>query len=133
MKLKTTVHPFLMFEGKAEEAMTFYVGLFPDSTIAEVVRYGPGQAGPEGSVMKAAFSIAGQVLLCSDSFVKHGFTFTPSISFFVTCTSEEEVRRLAAALAEGGAELMPLGNYGFSSLFAWVKDRYGVTWQLNLD
>jgi predicted 3-demethylubiquinone-9 3-methyltransferase (glyoxalase superfamily) len=83
--------------------------------------------------MKAAFSIAGQNVFCTDSFVKHNFTFTPAISFFVNCESEDDVRRLSSALAEGGTELMPIGNYGFSRLFAWVNDRYGVSWQLNFD
>jgi len=128
----TTVRPFLMFEGKAEEAMNFYVSLIPGSEITSIARYGPGQPGPEGSVMVATFTVAGQAVMCSDSYVKHGFTFTPSVSLFVDCESEEEIRRLATNLAEGGAELMPLGNYGFSRQFAWVNDRFGVSWQLNL-
>lgn len=130
--MATTVRPFLMFEGKAEEAMNFYVSLIPGSEITSIARYGPGQPGPEGSVMVATFTVAGQAVMCSDSYVKHGFTFTPSVSLFVDCESEEEIRRLATNLAEGGAELMPLGNYGFSRQFAWVNDRFGVSWQLNL-
>jgi predicted 3-demethylubiquinone-9 3-methyltransferase (glyoxalase superfamily) len=125
------VRPFLMFEGKAEEAMNFYVSLLPHGEIIDVVRYGPGQAGVEGSIMKATFSIAGQSVMCIDSPVKHGFTFTPAFSLFVDCDSGDEVRRLAAALSDGGGVLMPVGNYGFSRLFAWVSDRYGVSWQLN--
>jgi predicted 3-demethylubiquinone-9 3-methyltransferase (glyoxalase superfamily) len=121
-----------MFEGKAEEAMNFYVSLFRDGKIINIVRYGPGQPGAEGSVMKANFSIGGQTVMCIDSPVKHNFTFTPAFSLFVDCESEEEIRRLCPALAEGGATLMPLGAYGFSRQFAWVADRYGVSWQLNL-
>ena len=127
------VHPFLMFEGRAEEAMRFYISLIPGSEILEMVRYGPGQPGPEGSVMKATVSLAGQTVICTDSFVKHNFTFTPSVSLFVQCDSEEQVSRISSALAEGGGVLMPLGNYGFSRLFAWVNDRFGVSWQLNVE
>ncbi len=133
MTIQPKVRPFLMFEGKAEEAMNFYVSLFPASEIVEVVRYGPSQAGVEGSVMKAVFSVAGQRIMCTDSVVKHGFTFTPAMSLFVTCESEEEIGRLTSALSDGGAALMPLGEYGFSRKFAWVNDRFGVSWQLNLD
>jgi len=68
--------------------------------------------------MKATFTVAGQSVMCTDSFVKHAFTFTPSFSFFVTCESEDEIRRLASALSEDGSELMPLGDYGFSRQFA---------------
>jgi predicted 3-demethylubiquinone-9 3-methyltransferase (glyoxalase superfamily) len=126
------VRPFLMFEGRAEEAMNFYVSLLPGGEIIDLVRYGPGQAGVEGSVMKATFSIGGQTVMCIDSPVKHGFTFTPAFSLFVDCDSEDEVRRLATTLSDGGGVLMPVGNYGFSRLFTWVSDRYGVSWQLNL-
>ncbi|HSU15813.1 VOC family protein [Longimicrobium sp.] len=130
--MANSVRPFLMFEGKAEEAMNFYVSLIPGSEITRISRYGPGQPGAEGSVMMAEVSIAGQTVMCTDSVIEHGFTFTPASSFFVECESDEEIRRLAAALAEGGAELMPLGDYGFSRQFAWVNDRFGVSWQLNL-
>lgn len=130
--MSTKVRPFLMFEGKAEEAMKFYVSLIPKSELVDIVRYGPGGPGPEGSVMKATFSVGGQAVMCIDSFVKHNFTFTPAFSFFVDCESEAELERLFAALSQGGATLMPVGNYGFSRKFAWVNDRYGVSWQLNL-
>lgn len=132
MQMPTTIRPFLMFTGQAEEAMSFYLSLFPGSEIVDLRRYGAGEAGPEGSVMQATISLAGQTLMCIDSPVKHDFSFTPAFSLFVDCGSEEEVRRLAAALAEGGEVLMPLDAYGFSRLFAWVNDRYGVSWQLNL-
>lgn len=122
-----------MFEGKAEEAMNFYVSLFPSSSVSNVVRYGSGEPGPEGSIKKATFTVAGQTVRCTDSFVKHAFTFTPAFSFFVSCRSEEELTRLTGALSENGTTHMPLANYGFSRMFAWVNDRYGVSWQLNLD
>jgi predicted 3-demethylubiquinone-9 3-methyltransferase (glyoxalase superfamily) len=67
-----------------------------------------------------------------DSPVKHAFTFTPSMSLFVACNSESELRRLADALLEDGEVLMPLDNYGISKLFVWLNDRFGVSWQLNL-
>jgi predicted 3-demethylubiquinone-9 3-methyltransferase (glyoxalase superfamily) len=132
MTQETKIHPFLMFEGKAEEAMNFYVSLFPDGRVNEVVRYGPNQAGPEGSIVKASFTVGGQTVLCCDSSVKHEFTFTPAISLFVLCESEDEIRRLSASLSENGKTFVPLANYGFSRQFAWVSDRFGVAWQLNL-
>lgn len=126
------VDPFLMFEGRAEEAMKFYTSTIPNSMIIDVVRYGASGPGPEGSVMTARMSIAGQTVRCTDSFVHHAFTFTPSFSFWIECDSDDEIARLSAALAAEGSELMPLDNYGFSRRFAWVSDRFGVSWQLNL-
>jgi predicted 3-demethylubiquinone-9 3-methyltransferase (glyoxalase superfamily) len=126
------VTPLLMFEGPAEEAMTFYTSLFSDAEVLAVERYGAGEPGAEGSVKHATFTLAGQQLMCMDSSQPHEFTFTPSISFFVRCETAEEIDRLYAALAEKGAELMPLGNYGFSAKFGWVNDRFGVSWQLDL-
>lgn len=126
------VRPFLMFEGKAEEAMTFYTSLFPDSKILDIRRYGPGEAGAEGSIYQASFQIGEQTIACIDSPVKHGFSFTPSFSLFVDCDSEEDLRRYVTALVDGGSTLMPLANYGFSRQFAWITDRFGVSWQFNL-
>ncbi|OFW09342.1 MAG: hypothetical protein A3H96_07975 [Acidobacteria bacterium RIFCSPLOWO2_02_FULL_67_36] len=123
---------FLMFEGVAEEAMTWYVSLIEGSAIARIDRYEAGEAGAAGSVKKAEFTLGGHRLICIDSYVKHAFTFTPSTSIFVDCGDESELDRLVSELSAGGEVLMPPDNYGFSAKFAWVKDRFGVSWQLNL-
>ncbi len=122
----------LMFEGNAEKAMNLYVSLFPNSEITKVDRYGPGEQGAEGSVRVASFTLAGRSFLCIDSPVKHQFTFTPAMSLFADCESEQEFDGAFAKLAEGGAVLMPPNNYGFSKKFGWLQDRFGVSWQLNL-
>lgn len=127
-----SVRPFLMFEGSAEEAMNFYVSLFHGSRIERIERYGAGGQGPEGTVRRAEFTLAGQEILCIDSPMHHVFTFTPSFSLFVECESEAELDNAFSQLSGGGSVLMPPGNYGFSSKFTWVSDRYGVSWQLNL-
>jgi predicted 3-demethylubiquinone-9 3-methyltransferase (glyoxalase superfamily) len=131
-KAVKSVRPFLMFQGNAcEEAITFYTSVLPESRIVDIKRYGPGEMGAEGSVYRATFELAGQQVDCIDSPVKHAFEFTPSFSFFVECATEAELERLALRLGEGGAFLMPIGNYGFSRKFCWLNDRFGVSWQLN--
>jgi len=130
--MANSVRPFLMFEGKAEEAMNFYVSLFADAVISDVTRWGPGQPGSEGSFMLGTFTVAGQSVRCFNSPVHHEFAFTPSFSFFVECESEDEIKRLNDALSDGGSVLMPLDKYDFARQFTWVADRYGVSWQLNL-
>ncbi|MCA9206053.1 MAG: VOC family protein [Planctomycetales bacterium] len=130
--MKTKITPFLMFEGTAEDAMNFYVGLFPDSKVVSVNRYGTEGPGREGTIQLAVFEVAGQRLLCIDSPAKHAFTFTPSVSLFVDCTTEAQIDELYSKLSENGASMMPLGSYGFSKKFGWVQDRFGVSWQLNL-
>lgn len=127
-----SVSTFLMFEGVAEQAIDLYVSLFAGSQITQIERYGPNQPGKEGTVFKAHFTIAGHPLMAIDSPMKHGFSFTPSISLFVECNDEAEQQKAFDTLSAGGQVMMPLNNYGFSRRFAWVSDRYGVSWQLNL-
>jgi predicted 3-demethylubiquinone-9 3-methyltransferase (glyoxalase superfamily) len=127
-----SVATFLMFEGVAEKAMNFYVSLFRGSEIKRIERYGPGELGAEGTVKRADFKLAGHDLICIDSPAKHNFTFTPSVSLFVECESEAELVEAFQQLSAGGQVLMPLDNYGFSTKFGWVNDRFGVSWQVNL-
>lgn len=129
---KQMIHPFLMFEGTAEEAMDTYTSIFDSSEIINIIRYGANEGGKEGTVMHATFSIKGQEFMASDSYVKHAFTFTPSISLFVTCDSEEEIDQSFEKLSQGGEILMPLDAYPFSAKFGWINDKFGVSWQLSL-
>jgi predicted 3-demethylubiquinone-9 3-methyltransferase (glyoxalase superfamily) len=124
---------FLMFqEGNAQDAMSLYGSVFPGARIERIERYGPGEPGPEGTVKVAHLDLNGHRLMFSDSYVKHEFTFTPSISLFVDFASSEELDSAFAKLADGGLVFMPLDNYGFSRRFGWCSDRFGVSWQLNL-
>lgn len=121
-----TLHPHLMFEGKAEEAINLYVSLFADGEVLVM------QKAESGTVQYGMIRIAGQKVALLDSPVHHEFGFTPAASLFVTCDDEAQLDALYAALSEGGKALMPLGSYGFSRKFGWVDDRFGVSWQLNL-
>jgi predicted 3-demethylubiquinone-9 3-methyltransferase (glyoxalase superfamily) len=127
-----TATPFLMFQGEGRKALDFYAATFPGAEVQDLQLYGLCEPSPEGTVRNAILIVGGQRLRIFDSPPVHAFTFTPAISFFLDCESEAQLRDLAAALGEEGSFLMPLGNYGFSQLFAWVSDRFGVSWQLNL-
>lgn len=118
--------------GDAEKALLLYGECFDDFEVLEVDRYESGEPGPEGTVKVARFTLAGREFSCADSPVTHDFGFTPSVSIFLDCDDEAELERLTTGLADGGEFLMPLDNYGFSTRFAWVNDRHGVSWQLNL-
>jgi predicted 3-demethylubiquinone-9 3-methyltransferase (glyoxalase superfamily) len=128
----TIATPFLMFEGKAEEAMTLYCETIPDSHVLDIARYGPGEDGAQGALKLARASIGGVEVRIFNSPVHHAFTFTPSFSFFVDCSSEQELERIVEILSKDGGFLMPPGDYGFSRRFAWLNDRFGVSWQINL-
>src|SRR5690625_5051693 len=119
-------------DGKAEEAMNYYTSIVEDSHITNIVRYGPDESGDEGTVMQATFTLKGQEFMCIDSNVQHQFSFTPSFSIYVTCSTEEENEMLYQAVNEGGLALMPLDNYGLRKKFGWLNDRFGVSWQLHL-
>ena len=129
----TAATPFLMFQrGAGREALDFYLSVFADGEVLELDTYPAGGPAPEGSIMRGRFRIAGQEFFISDSFIEHEFDFTPSLSVWLEADSADAQEALTNALGEGGATLMPLDNYGFSSSFAWVNDRFGVSWQINL-
>lgn len=128
-----SIRPFLMFAGQAEAAIDLYLSLFRDSELERVARYGPEGPGAEGTIMRATIRLGDQRLMCVDSPVEHEFAFTPAFSLFVDCASREEIEGLVEGLSQDGATLMPLGEYGFSRAYAWITDRFGVSWQLNLE
>lgn len=122
-----------MFQGgTAQAALDLYFATFPDSRMVRVERYAAGEGARPGTIKVAVFTLCGREFMCSDSPVKHGFSFTPSSSTFVDFDSAAELDRVFGVLAAGGQVLMPLNNYGFSQRFGWLNDRFGVSWQLNL-
>jgi len=128
------ITPCLWFDSNAEEAATFYASLFEHSGIAGILRYGDeGQeiTGKQaGSVMTVDFRLAGYRLTGLNGGPQ--FRFTPAISFFVVCEAEAEVDALWEKFSAGGAALMELGKYDWSEKYAWVQDRFGLTWQIAL-
>jgi len=110
--------PFLWFDGKAEEAMNFYVSIFKNSKVVSVTRYGDAGPGPKGSVMSATFDLEGQRFYALNGGPM--YKFTPAISLFVNCETQTEVDGLWEKLSQGGTQ-DPCG---------WLKDKYGVSWQV---
>jgi predicted 3-demethylubiquinone-9 3-methyltransferase (glyoxalase superfamily) len=113
------INPFLWFDDQAEEAVEFYVSIFPDSRVLEVTRYGEAGPGPTGSVMTIRFELDGNEFVALNGGPDH-YGFDESISFFVDCATQEEVDRYWVALTEGGEEIA----------CGWLKDRYGLRWQV---
>jgi len=112
------ITPFLWFDGQAEEAMNFYVSIFKNSKVLSVNRYGKGAPMPEGTVLTASFSLDGQNFLALNGGPM--FQFTPAISFVVNCETQQEVDEYWFKLLLGGEE----------GRCAWLKDKYGVSWQI---
>ena len=112
------ITPFLWFDHQAEEAAAFYTGIFPNSKIEKVVRYGAAGPGPAGTALTVAFQLDGQ------SFVGLNggphFRFTEAISFVVNCETQEEVDTYWEKLSAGGTEVQ----------CGWVKDKFGLSWQI---
>lgn len=122
------ISPCLWFNNQAEEAAKFYTGVFSRSSLTGSARNLPGA--PKGvEVLTSAFELDGLSFIALNG--GPIFTFNPSISLFVSCETETEIDRLFKSLSEGGV-LMPLQKYPFSEKYGWVKDRYGLSWQLNL-
>jgi predicted 3-demethylubiquinone-9 3-methyltransferase (glyoxalase superfamily) len=112
------ITPFLWFDGNAEEAMNFYVSIFKNSIVLKVTRYGEAGPGPKGSVMSATFQLEGQTFFALNGGPQ--FSFTPAISFFVNCETQQEVDELSEKLSEGGQK----------ERCGWLKDKYGLSWQI---
>ncbi len=110
--------PFLWFDGNAEEAMNFYVSVFKNSKVLSVTRYGEAGPGPKGTVMSCTFQLEGQ-----DFYALNGgpqFKFTPAISLFVNCETQQEIDALWKTLSAGGRE----------DQCGWLQDKYGLSWQI---
>jgi predicted 3-demethylubiquinone-9 3-methyltransferase (glyoxalase superfamily) len=112
------ITPFLWFDNQAEEAMNFYVSIFNNSKIGNVARYGDTGPGPKGQVMTANFQLDGQDFVALNGGPQ--YKFTEAISFVVNCESQEEVDRFWNALSAGGQP----------SRCGWLKDKYGLSWQI---
>ncbi len=112
------ITPFLWFDGKAEEAMNFYVSIFKNSKVVSVTRYGDAGPGPKGSVMSVTFQLEGQQFYALNGGPQ--FAFTPAISMFVSCETQKEVNALWEKLSEGGRK----------DRCGWLQDKYGLSWQI---
>jgi predicted 3-demethylubiquinone-9 3-methyltransferase (glyoxalase superfamily) len=112
------ITPFLWFDDKAEEAANFYVSIFKNSKIGNISRYPEGSPGPKGKVMTVTFQLDGQEFIALNG--GPHFTFSPAISFFVHCQTQEEVDDLWEKLSAGGKK----------ERCGWLKDKYGVSWQI---
>lgn len=127
-----SITPYLLFEGKAQEAMNFYTTVFENCHIERIEKYTAEGPEIEGTIKQAIFSLNGRQILCADSCLNQGFTFPPAFSLLVNCSSEREMQKRFETLSDGGSVLMSIDDYGISQKFAWLQDRYGVSWQLNL-
>jgi predicted 3-demethylubiquinone-9 3-methyltransferase (glyoxalase superfamily) len=112
------ITPFLWFDDKAEEAMNFYVSVFKNSKVGNVTRYGEGGPGPKGKVMTATFELDGQEFMALNG--GPAFKFTEAISFYVNCETQEDVDELWEKLSKGGEKAQ----------CGWLKDKYGLSWQV---
>ncbi|MFY9908260.1 MAG: VOC family protein [Candidatus Sulfotelmatobacter sp.] len=112
------ITPFLWFDNQAEEAMNFYVSIFKNSKAGNITRYGDGGPGPKGSVMSVSFELDGQPFMALNGGPL--FHFTEAISMFVNCDSQKEVDELWEKLSAGGEK----------SRCGWLKDKYGLSWQI---
>ena len=112
------ITPFLWFDGRAEEAANFYTSVFKNSKIGTVSRYGEGGPGPKGSVMSATFQLEGQEFIALNGGPQ--YSFTPAISFFIHCETQEEVDHYWDKLSEGGRTVQ----------CGWLQDKFGLSWQV---
>jgi predicted 3-demethylubiquinone-9 3-methyltransferase (glyoxalase superfamily) len=128
--MATSVSTHIMFQGAAHEAVELYQSVFPEFAVQRQELHEEGDL--EGKLRLAHVKFAGHNLIVFDSPPVHNFSFTPSMSLFVEFDDEAKLRKAFETLSHEGAVAMPLDDYGFSPLFGWVQDRYGLSWQLSL-
>ena len=112
------ITPFLWFDGNAEEAVNFYTSTLKNSRIVNMSRYGEGAPAPKGTVISATFILEGQEFMALNGGPM--FTFSPAISFFVKCETQEEIDTLWEKLSAGGKK----------ERCGWLKDKFGMSWQI---
>ena len=132
-KIKQKITPTLWFDSKAEEAMSFYVSVFPNSKINFVKRWPedvsfPDEAIKPRTIQMASFTLDWMQFYAFDA--GPAFKFNTSISFCAFFETVAEIKEVWSKLAEGGEVLMPLKKYDWSEQYGWIKDRYGVSWQI---
>jgi predicted 3-demethylubiquinone-9 3-methyltransferase (glyoxalase superfamily) len=115
----TKITPFLWFDDQAEQAVEFYLSVFPNSKVLEEARYGEAGPGPAGAVMLVRFELDGNEFLALNGGPEH-YDFDESISFVIDCTTQDQVDRYWQALGDGGEEIA----------CGWLKDRFGMRWQV---
>ena len=129
------ITPCIWFDYQAEEAVQFYSSLFDNSKTTRIIRYGKEgfeyHHKPQGSVMTVEFELNGQKFLALNG--GPDFKLNESISLFVYCESEKRINFLYEKLSQGGSINMPLDKYDWSPKYAWVKDKFGVSWQLDIE
>jgi len=128
----TRVLTHLMFQGEAEQALKLYASVFREFRVDETEQYGEGEQGVPGTLKLAQVSFGGHQLLIFDSPPVHDFSFTASMSLFVDFDTRDDLDAAFTQLSRDGQVMMPPDGYGFSKRFAWIADRFGVSWQLNL-
>jgi predicted 3-demethylubiquinone-9 3-methyltransferase (glyoxalase superfamily) len=112
------ITPFLWYDGKAEEAAKHYVSIFKNSRIKNVSHYGEGMPAPAGSVMTVSFVLDGQDFVALNGGPM--YEFTPAVSLVVNCEDQAEIDSIWQGLTDGGSEVQ----------CGWLKDRYGLSWQV---
>lgn len=112
------ITPFLWFDDSAEEAVNFYTSIFKNSKIESITRHGDAGPRPKGSVMTVEFQLEGQAFVALNGGPE--YKFTPAISFYVNCETQQEIDELWEKLTAGGEEVA----------CGWLNDRYGVSWQI---
>ncbi|MHB0859435.1 MAG: VOC family protein [Anaerolineae bacterium] len=124
------ISPFFTLCGNAEEAMRYYISIFPDSRMLSLTHFGKGDRGEEGKVLNGTFELMGKQFMVMDMEQQYCPESTWAVSLLVNCSQEAEFDRLFDGLSEGGSVMMgPEPVYNLRKV-SWVTDKFGVTWQL---